>query len=450
MAQFRDFLKEEGLPANDDQIELLLPVIKNLGTQKLKIIRLKKIINGVNTEFGDAFRKLGPVPTLTKPDVLNDRPTEYLQKNQLVLNWYPKIQAMKSRGALGGDAEAAPNQAHLNAKHIAFLDLDKLYFDLERFKAERGWYNLNLMRENIEPLLLDQSWYQLLIPAEELVSNSFEKVLIWQEIALSLLKKYTERYYTFRKREWELPHLEYQNLTGDDPNFLKGKDDAEGYHRILIQRSEEEIVAKLTELKVLIESGTLNPWEFRGIKAIWFGQHLYEPLMYMEQKIVEITPVPLNKGERLFVEDLKAFHQNSGGYFDNKELYLLRNLSKGRGVGFFEAGNFHPDFILWLIVGGQQHVIFVDPKGIRNLGPTDPKIQFYTTIKEIEQRLGDPNVQLDSFIISNTPAHTMKFLWGIDKSVMAERHVLFQEEDAETYIKAMLESVVEPAANGTV
>ena len=42
--------------------------------------------------------------------------------------------------------------------------------------------------------------------------DSFEKVRMWQEIALSLLKKYTERYYTFRKREWELPHLEYQEL----------------------------------------------------------------------------------------------------------------------------------------------------------------------------------------------------------------------------------------------
>ena len=68
MAQFRDFLEEEGLPTNDDRIEFLLPVIKNLGTQKLKIIRLKKTINGVSTEFGDAFRKLGPVPTLAKPD----------------------------------------------------------------------------------------------------------------------------------------------------------------------------------------------------------------------------------------------------------------------------------------------------------------------------------------------------------------------------------------------
>ena len=60
MAQFRDFLEEEGLPTNDDRIEFLLPVIKNLGTQKLKTVRLKKTINGVSTEFGDAFRKLAP------------------------------------------------------------------------------------------------------------------------------------------------------------------------------------------------------------------------------------------------------------------------------------------------------------------------------------------------------------------------------------------------------
>lgn len=88
-------------------------------------------------------------------------------------------------------------------------------------------------------------------------------------------------------------------------------------------------------------------------------------------------------------------------------------------MGFFEAGNFHPDFIIWLLVGSQQHVIFVDPKGIRNLGPTDPKIQFHQTIKEIEQRLGDTNVRLQSFIVSNTPSHTMKMLWRMDKLAMA-------------------------------
>ena len=68
MAQFRDFLEEEGLPTNDERVLFLLPVINNLGTRKLRTIRLKKTINGVSTEFGDAFRKLAPVPTLTKPD----------------------------------------------------------------------------------------------------------------------------------------------------------------------------------------------------------------------------------------------------------------------------------------------------------------------------------------------------------------------------------------------
>ena len=37
--------------------------------------------------------------------------------------------------------------------------------------------------------------------------------------------------------------------------------------------------------------------------------------------------------------------------FDDRQVYLLSNLSKGRGIGFFEAGNFYPDFILWQVHG---------------------------------------------------------------------------------------------------
>ena len=449
MAEFRKHLEEEGLPTNDDRVEFLLPVIKNLGTQPLKTIRLKKTINGVSTEFGDAFRKLGPIPTVQKPAPTSDKATAYLQKNKVVLNWYPKIKAMKSAGVVGGDDDESPNQAHLSAGHVAFLDRDRLYFELERFKAERGWYNLNLTRDDIRDLLADQSWYQLLIPAEELAFDSYDKVGLWEEITLSLLKKYTERYYTFRKREWEMPHLEYQNLVETDPNLLGvGETPSDAYYRILIDQSQAEIIAKLEELKGLIERGEFEPWKFRTLKAIWFGRHLYQPLLYLHEKIVEISPVPLNKGERQFVEDLKVFHDNDGGFFGNKELYLLRNLSKGRGVGFFEAGNFHPDFILWLLVDGKQHVIFVDPKGIRNLGKEDPKIQFHAEIKTIERRLGDANVLLHSFIVSNTPSHTMRLFWSMDKPAMTARHILFQEEDKDTYVRNMLTLAITPATTG--
>ena len=438
MAQFRDFLEEEGLPTNDDRIEILLPVIRNLGTQKLKTIRLKKTINGVSTEFGDAFRKLAPIPTVAPPDPGNDSSTEYLLNNKVVLNWYPKIQAMRSRGLAGGNVDTMPNVTTLTPHQVAFLDVDQIYFELERFKAERGWYNLNLTRQGIKALLEDKTWYCLQIPEDELVANSFEKVRLWQEIAVALLKKYTERYYRFRKHEWELPHLEYRYLEHDDPNFLSVKDSPNDGYRILIDRSREDIVVKLGELRDLIKKGEMKSWEFEGIRAICFGQHLYQPLLYVDTKTVEISPVPLNKGEIQFVEDLKAFHEKHTEFFETRELYLLRNLSRGRGVGFFEAGNFHPDFILWLHNGKQQQVIFVDPKGIRNLGPSDPKIQFYETIKEIEQRLDDPTVSLQSYIVSNTPSETMRKQWGMEKSEMEEKHVLFQGEDKERYVAAIL------------
>ena len=439
MAKFREFLEEEGLPPNDERVEFLLPVIRHLGTKKLKTIRLKQTINGVSTEFGDVFKKLEPIPTLRKPNPGAEPRTRYLQQNQVVLNWYPKIQALKSTGAAGGDQDGAPQHGTLSTRHIAFLNLDALFFELHRFKAERAWYNLNLSREAIAELLQDQSWYRLLIPEEELAFDSFDRIRLWQEIATALLKKYCERYYAFRKKEWELPHLEYRDLDGTDRNFPDGNDEyPDGYYRILVQESETEIVEKLKELKALIQAGDIRTWQFAGLRTIWFGQHLYEPLLHLAGSAIEIRPVPLNGGERRFVEDLKAYCDTQPALLKDTELYLLRNLSKGRGVGFFEVGNFHPDFIVWLLAGGRQYISFVDPKGIRNLGLTDPKIQFFETIKHIETRLADPAVTLNSFIISNTPSHVMKLLWAVDKADMTARHILFQDEDKGNYIQALL------------
>ncbi|RMH36797.1 MAG: DEAD/DEAH box helicase, partial [Nitrospirae bacterium] len=440
MAQFRDFLEEEGLSANEAREEIIIPILKNLGQRPLKTVRLKKAINGVSTEFGDAFRSLGPIPLLQPPDPTHEPRTAWLQDNPVVLNWYPKIQAMLSAGLGGGDIEGPPHKAYFSPQHVALLDVDSLYFDLERFKAERGWHNLNLSPAGIRALLEDRTWYRLLIPECELDFDSMDKVRRWQDIARALLRKYTAHYYTFRKREWELPHLEYRDLTVDDPNFFRAKEDSSVYgYRILIEASQDEIAAKLRELRDAIERGELKPWDFRGLKAIFFDRHLYQPLLYAEGGIVEITPLPLNKGERRFVEDLKAFCDNNPPILNDKEIYLLRNLSKGRGVGFFEAGNFHPDFILWLVEDSRQHVAFIDPKGIRHLGKDDPKIRFYQTIKEIEQRLNDPQVVLDAFLISNTPSHVMAQQWGIDKATMEAHHILFQEEDQAVYIEKLMQ-----------
>lgn len=443
MAQFREFLEEEGLPSNDDRLEFILPTIRNLGSKKLKIIRLKKTINGVSTEFGDAFKKLAPFPTLRRPDPTAEPSTRYLQQNQVLVNWYPKIQALKAVGVVGGDGEGQLNEAALTPRHVAFLDVDALFFEMQRFKADRAWHNLNISRDALADLLSDRSWYRLLIPEAELAFDSFEKVRIWQEIAESLLKKYCERYYSFRKKEWELPHLEYRDLDESDPNFPQGDDlYPSGYYRILIEESQTEIAEKLKDLKAIIETGALRPWEFGGLKAIWFGQHLYEPLLHLSNSAVEVSPAPLNLGERVFVEDLRTYYESKDPLLKDAELYLLRNLSRGRGVGFFEAGNFHPDFIVWLVNNRRQRIAFVDPKGIRNLSLTDPKISFYLTIKDIEARLSDPSISLSSFIVSNTASHQMRLLWGVEKNDMEARNILFQGEDRDTYIKVMIAKMV--------
>lgn len=431
MAQFRDFLEEEGLPGNSEQTTFILPVLKSVRATSLKTIKLRDKINGVSTEFGDAFRRLAPVPTLALPG-------DYLKKNTVVLNWYPKIQAIKSKGMDDQDEEALPNSTHLQSRHILFLDIDSLWFTLERFKAERGWYNINIPRSAIPALLADPSWYELEIPETELMMADFRRVRLWTEIAEVLLKKYMERFYSYRKKEWELPYLEYADLTDDDPNLLLHDDGDENGYRIRINEGEEEIVGKLEALKALIVSGKMKDFDFPGGKALMFGQHLYQPLLCADSARVEISPVPLNHGERTFIEDLRSYHENNPDYFKKKELYVLRNLSKGKGVGFFEAGNFHPDFIIWILEGSVQYVTFADPKGLRQVdGVNDPKIQFYKTIKEIEARLGDKKVVLNSFIISDTLSHEVLRKWNTTKEHLASCNVLFQEEDKDRYVGEM-------------
>ena len=162
-----------------------------------------------------------------------------------------------------------------------------------------------------------------------------------------------------------------------------------------------------------------------------------------KSQLVEVSPVSLNDGERDFVLDLRKFHTENQDFFKGREVYLLRNVSK-RGIGFFEAGNFYPDFILWLLVGKKQYVTFVDPKGLRQLdeGASNLKIQFYKTIKDIEALLADPCVVLNSFIISSTPHQNIP-MWGerMSKAELQRCHVLFQKDDKDTYIKRMLTSI---------
>ena len=313
---------------------------------------------------------------------------------------------------------------------------------MQEFKNERAWFNLNLTPHACRALLEDPGWYVLYIPPQELEISRFERVFRWQEIAVSLLKKYCDVFFKTKKAAWEAPQLRYEILNESDDNFVPE-------YRFLIDESAKEIITKLNEVKEAVANHQLKQIEWGTFRSICFGPHLYQPLIYLNDSLVDVRPVALNEGERDFVLDLQKYYEHDRTFFEGKELYLLRNLSRGRGIGFFEAGNFYPDFIVWLLIGGKQYVSFVDPKGIRNLdGADDPKISFFQTIKQLEIRLADPEVILNSFIIANTRYEQVDH-WltpgtghKMSKADFEDRHVLFQNDDRTQYIGKMLNRIL--------
>jgi hypothetical protein len=423
MQQFREYLEEEGMPSENDYEKFtidILPTIENLSEKKLKYLRGKP---------GANFKRSETVTIKLKE-----------KKPKVTLDWYPKVQILKSAKNADVSTIVDSETGELLPEHTAFFSWDEIYFELQKYKNERSWHNLDLTREDVKLILADSSWYTLYIPKEELKHKNFDQVNGWQEIAISLLKMYCERLYNTQKGRYFSENQETVYVDPSDQNFINE-------YNILVKKSETKIIEKIQELKEVIASK-----EFKNLQigtdfhSLFSQQHLYFPLLHIDKnryrETVRIQPVALNKGEKHFVEDLKAFHEKNAQYFDDRELYLLRNLSR-KGIGFFEANNFYPDFILWVVRGTKQYVNFIDPKGLRQVqGMLDDKIQLHKKIKTtIQQKLGDPNIDLHSFIVSVTPFEQISH-WKGQESIddFNGNNVFFQKEQREEYIKLILES----------
>lgn len=428
MKQFEEYLKEEDLEIDEEQEFIELPVIRNkdVDISKLRTLRIKE---------GLDFKKQGPKPNLSTLEEIS---------NRIIVDWYPKIQVQSSSGT--SNDFGSMYQGKLEEEHLAFINADEVFFELQRYKNLKAWHNLNITKQGILKLLKNPNWYTLLIPKEELEFTDFNNFKKWQDIAIVLLKKYCDFFYKHKKAEWEFPHLNYYVLTEDDANFIK-----EDKYVFTINKPEENdsLISKLNQLKELLESGKVQDIAFQNFahanfEPFDFGEHLYNPLIYIKKNAteIEVSPVHLNEGERNFVHDLKGYFKSNESFFSDKELYLIRNKSKA-GIGFFEANNFFPDFIMWLIHGDKQYITFIDPKGIRNLkGLFDPKILLSQTIKSIEYNLSQQHdsIVLNSFIIAGTPFNDVSH-WG-DKDDFEQYNVFFQNED-KGYIGKIFDKIME-------
>ena len=431
MQQFKEYLEEEGLPTNDTNFEELsipvLPAVELIENKKLKVLKVK---DGIDFKKDILFELYAPQNGM---------------RLNIQLDWYPKIQVLqRSRGS-----SISPNDSRQTGKledhHLAFINWDDVYFEIQKFKNERNWYNLNIKKDTLSTLLHNDGWYTLFIPEYELTVRSFEQTKLWKEVATSLLRAYCDKIYNYEKNKYLSQFLEYEVLDPTHPNFISE-------YRFYIERTQEELIEKLTQLKeLLIDKDFSYQIEFRQLQnfdAINFNQHLYKPLVYFNanvyKDILRVSPFQLVDSEKDFINDLKNFYTSNTSFFADKELFVLRNISK-KGIGFFEAHNYYPDFILWLIYDGKQYINFIDPKGLRHIeGFEHPKIKFYKTLKEeIEPRLNDPAVILNSFIVTPTTLADLTF-WegGTTIDDFAEHNVYFQKDDKNHYISKLLHKII--------
>ncbi|NUQ75816.1 MAG: DEAD/DEAH box helicase family protein [Polyangiaceae bacterium] len=403
----------------------------------------------------EADQKGWPRLTLSLPGV-EQWGTDYLAQRKVLLDWYPNLDVKRSEGVASAGDTQSRHEGYLTAAHVALLDLDALVLTLLDQRARAHWWNLSITREGVRTLLASpDTWYRLSIPAELLAFKDVTRIALWQTLAEHLLRKYTERYYKRAMDVWSQPNMRYGPVVGIgenvDPNFklvelpstLQGG--TTGWVVEMVDGFQESKDWDIFWRR--IADGTAKvferpPHDPPTASVLKPAQHLYTPLVFANPRgsqCFKVHPVPLNVGEWRFVVDLERYCNRKPTPLDGWSIWLLRNQAK-RGVRFFEAQNFYPDFLLWLIKGKRQRLAFIDPKGIRNLqGLDDPKIQLAKAIKAREKSMPAPGdgtiIQMDSFIVANT--HAQDVAWWQEHGETAptieafatDHHVVFQNDE---------------------
>lgn len=427
MEDFKKYLELEEMSANEKPHEFTLPVVSRYDMVKEKKLRVIKLKSGVN------FKKQSRRLVLDKPD---ERFMSYLVKNKITIDCRSKVQTIESSFSM--QMMSVTDEHTLDKEYIPYLDYDRMFEELEAYKNEKFYYNISIEKDRLKDILLVDGWYSLIIPKMHIKIDSFEKLEAATDYCVMVMKIYIDKFFKYEKERWEAPFLEYQELTADDNNFvseysLKYADLFDG------DNGAEQVEGFITELTALLDKDKgIAEYEravfSKSLVAFDFHSHLYAPLISLKSNglKIQISPVSLNEDEKLFVDRLKNYTEKNKKVFDNRNLYLLRNKSKV-GMGFFEAGNFYPDYVLWIDTPEVQYVSFIDPKGLMRVRPDDPKVEFYRKIKGLEDRLQpsctDKKIVLNSFIMSGTKSADLREWWQMSKPERESKHVLCLDND---------------------
>lgn len=428
MEDFKKFLEMEEVDYNETVHEFKLPVLNRfpvINDKKLQVIALPKEV---------VYKRQAGRLVMDIPDSMF---LSYLIKNRVVIDCRSKVQTIESSLTL--HMESTTEEHTISSQYIPYLDCDRIFRELEQYKNEKLYYNIIIDKAKITGILNTEGWYSLIIPKTYLIVNSVAKLQNTTDYAIMVLKQYMDKFFIFNKERWEAPYMQYHTIESDDRNFV-----SEYTIRYTDSRSgdtgAETIEKFVDDVKAALEKDSgIKDFEISThndiLTAFDFSKHLYAPLISVQAGSlkIQVSPVSMNEGEKKFVELLRKHVSENDSMFVGKELYLLRNKSKS-GMGFFEAGNFYPDFVLWIMEDGIQRISFVDPKGLLKLTENDPKITFYKKIKDLQLSLAaksniSDKIILNSFIMSITPSAQLREYWKMNKAEREKRHVLCLDND---------------------
>ncbi len=410
MQTFRGMLDRDGISTEREEIEL--PVTWNFARKKLKIVRIRE---GLEYERSDVRA------VLPKPGE-SDSP-------KVEMDFYSRLQSLDSRGA-GNGAEKERSSVKLESRHTAFFNRTRIYDRLLERKQREGWHNLVIDRATVDTLLERNDWYELRLPPERLEPKNFLDLRKLEDVAVELLVDYASRFWRRQRRRWEYENLEVKELDQSDPNNI-------GKYRLSVDIHKRHLIEDIHAISNNLREGSAPGL---GVGLLMYNEHAYKPLLYADDKRgVTVRPVPLDSNEKQVVERLVDLSRNNAPCLRGRELCLIRNLSRGRGVSFFDDHSYYPDFIVWLAAGDDQHILFLDPKGLIRFGPNEGrKVRLHSEIKDVEKhiRREDPKLRLHAYVLSVPPPEQIGEKLR-SREEWEERGVYFLQDD--TWASRLLE-----------
>ena len=451
MAKFREYLKAEGV---GEQVEITLPfqIRKDLLGSELLVPRVEEddLLGGGADPFALTLEETGA----HRLDIAG-RVSGFQSGDEDIA---------ASTGATRGVPSRIPEE------FLRFLDWERAHLDLVEHIRTRGFRNVVVGESDLRGIA---SQCELTAEPGILVPRNFADLERLQEAVMALLRKSLDFAYRRRGERAEVRRLRYRYLDITDGNLSPSGDEKAGGggYQIRVPAENREFIEEL--LTFVDSAESLGDPERTGLyrlRRVAFDRHLYEPLLVASKPaatnkdVWTASPPPLVESERRFVEELREFwHQQGTTTYAGVELFLLRNLTRGAGIGFFGSCGFYPDFILWLKTGGRQHIVFVEPHGMlhANAYQHDEKARLHERLRgeigpTVGRRSGTTGVTLDSYIISATPFDALRRRYGDGnwtEDRFATKHILFFPEadsaNSWPYLKHILDEQLGHGTNPT-